>query len=151
MEPGCANGMTGSAVSLPRTVRRSSARCSSLMTSSTTDTDVTPGTAETACVTRLVIVSRIGQPETVRYTSTRTAPSGAIWTSLTMPSSVSGRLISGSWTVARAAVTASSVGEPVSVSDIVAFGLLRRGSPQAAGDGVDLRVRAALPLYGGEV
>src|SRR3954463_4305299 len=36
-----------------------------------------------------------------------------------MPSSVSGRLISGSWTVARAAVTASGAGEPVSVSDIV--------------------------------
>ena len=58
--------MTGSAVSLPRTVRRSSARCSSFMTSSTTETEVTPGTAETAWVTRLVIVSRIGQPETVR-------------------------------------------------------------------------------------
>src|SRR3954447_1929957 len=65
-----------------------------------------------------------------------------------MPSSVSGRLISGSWTVARAAVIASSVGEPVSVSVIVAFCLLRRGSPQAADDGADLRVRAALPLYG---
>ncbi len=36
-----------------------------------------------------------------------------------MPSSVSGRLISGSCTVARAAVTASSAGEPVSVSDMV--------------------------------
>src|SRR6476620_6934881 len=94
-EPGWANGITGSAASVPRTVLRSSARCSSLMTSSTTCTDVTPGTADTAVVTRLVIVSRIGQPATVRYTSTRTEPSPPIWTSLTMPSSVSGRLISG--------------------------------------------------------
>src|SRR3954464_6631884 len=111
------------------------------MTSSTTETAVTPGTADTAWVTRLVIVSRMGQPATVRYTSTRTAPS-AIWTSLTMPSSVSGRLISGSWTVARAAVTASSAGEPVSVSDIgrcVSF----HGNPPGGrpGDSGDLRNR----------
>src|SRR6478609_11643189 len=84
-DPGWANGMTGSAVSLPRTVLRSSARCSSLITSSTTCTPLTPATAETAVVTRLVIVSRMGQPETVRYTSTRTEPSGSICTSLTMP------------------------------------------------------------------
>src|ERR687884_762523 len=71
-EPGWANGITGSGASVPRTVRRSSARCSSLMTSSPTCTEVTPGTADTAWVTRLVIVSRIGQPETVRYTSTET-------------------------------------------------------------------------------
>src|ERR671929_1033932 len=120
-EPGWANGMTGSAASVPRTVRRSSARCSSLITSSATCTEVTPGTADTAWVTRLVMVSRMGQPATVRYTSTATEPSAPIRTSLTMPSSVSGRLISGSWTVARAALTASSAGEPVSVSDIVAY------------------------------
>src|SRR3712207_6837730 len=65
-EPGWAKGMTDSAESEPRTVRRSSARCSSLITSRTTDTDVTPGTADTAWVTRLVIVSRIGQLATVR-------------------------------------------------------------------------------------
>src|ERR671916_3065082 len=65
-EPGWANGMTGSGASVPRTVLRSSARCSSFITSSPTWTDVTPGTADTAWVTRLVIVSRIGQPETVR-------------------------------------------------------------------------------------
>src|SRR4051794_14057296 len=35
-----------------------------------------------------------------------------------MPSSGSGRLISGSWTVASAAFTASSAGDPVSVSDM---------------------------------
>src|SRR5437764_11354478 len=91
-EPGWANGMTGSAASVPRTVLRSAARCSSLITSRTTWTEVTPGTADTAVVTRLVMVSRIGQPATVRYTSTRTAPSAPICTSLTMPSSVSGRL-----------------------------------------------------------
>src|SRR3954453_1897353 len=119
-EPGWENGITGSAASVPRTVRRSSARCSSLITSSTTCTEVTPGTAETAWVTRLVMVSRIGQPETVRYTSTRTVPSAPTCTSLTMPSSGSGRLISGSCTVARAALTASSAGESVIVSDIVA-------------------------------
>ncbi|MFP5370446.1 MAG: iron-sulfur cluster assembly protein [Actinomycetes bacterium] len=65
-DPGWAKGMTGSAASVPRTVLRSSARCSSLITSRTTDTEVTPATADTAWVTRLVMVSRIGQPETVR-------------------------------------------------------------------------------------
>src|ERR671926_526805 len=64
-EPGWAKGMTGSAASLPRTVLRSSARCSSFMMSRPTWTAVTPGTAETAWVTRLVIVSRIGQQRTV--------------------------------------------------------------------------------------
>src|SRR5918998_6377952 len=120
-EPGWAKGMTGSGASVPRTVLRSSVRCSSLMTSRPTCTEVTPGTADTAWVTRLVIVSRMGQPATVRYTSTRTAPGSPptpSCTSLTMPSSVSGRLISGSWTVARAALTASSAGDPVSVSDM---------------------------------
>ena len=58
-----------------------------------------------------------------------------------MPSSVSGRLISGSWTVARAALMASSAGEPVSVSDIVCVCLLRRGTP--ARGGLDLRDRVA--------
>src|ERR687886_2195852 len=87
-EPGWENGITGSAASVPRTVRRSSARCSSLITSRPTCTEVTPGTADTAWVTRLVIVSRIGQPATVRYTSTATEPSAPIRTSLTMPSSV---------------------------------------------------------------
>src|SRR3954452_21183362 len=67
-----------------------------------------------------------------------------------MPSSVSGRLISGSWTVARAAVIASSVGEPVSVSVIVAFCSFDGGARRRPDDGVDLRVRAALPLYGGD-
>src|SRR4051812_50209509 len=51
-----------------------------------------------------------------------------------MPSSVSGRLISGSWTVARAAVMASSAGEPVSVSDIVACVSFDGGTRSAIGD-----------------
>src|SRR4051794_7143170 len=51
----------------------------------------------------------MGQPETVRYTVTATAPSAPISTDLTIPSSVMGRLISGSFTVASASRTASSV------------------------------------------
>src|ERR1700710_2033423 len=142
--------MTGSGASVPRTVFRSSERCSSLITSSPTCTEVTPGTAETAWVTRLVIVSRIGQPATVRKTSTRTAPSAPICTSLTMPSSVSGRLISGSWTVASAALTASSAGEPVSVADIVACASFDGGLDPAVARGGGRPARSVrLPLYGG--
>src|SRR5690242_1528096 len=55
------------------------------------------------------MVSRMGQPETVRYTVTATAPSAPISTDLTIPSSVMGRWISGSFTVASASRTASSV------------------------------------------
>ena len=64
-EPGRANGITGSAES-PRRLRRNAVRCSSLITSSSTRTPLTPGTCSTAAVTREVIVSRIGQPATVR-------------------------------------------------------------------------------------
>src|SRR3954447_14573857 len=73
-EPGWANGITASGVP-PRRFLRMSARCSALMTSSSTLTEVTPGTRETASVTRLVIVSRIGQPATVRYTPMSATPS----------------------------------------------------------------------------
>src|ERR1044072_3946853 len=66
-EPGWGNGITASAAP-PRRPLRISERCSSLMTSSSTRTEVTPGTRETASVTRLVIVSFIGQPATVRNT-----------------------------------------------------------------------------------
>ena len=62
-----------------------------------------------------------------------------------MPSSVSGRLISGSWTVARAALTASSAGEPVSVSVIGAC-VSFDGGPWSGGrpeNGGDLRDRVA--------
>ncbi len=97
IEPGSANGMRGSSA-LPRSILRSSVRCSSLITSSSTWTEPTPSTADTAEVTRCVIVSRIGQPRTVRYTSTVTAPSEPMDTLLTMPRSVIGRRISGSST-----------------------------------------------------
>lgn len=64
-EPGFANGTSRSAL-VPRSAAASSLRCSSLITSSATSTPVTPSTPETASVTRWVMVSRIGQPETVR-------------------------------------------------------------------------------------
>src|SRR3954452_17349605 len=65
-----------------------------------------------------------------------------------MPSSGSGRLISGSWTVASAAFTASSAGDPVSVSD------MRDESPSTGNPGAGLppagsRARGRLSLYGG--
>ncbi len=63
--PGLANGISFSGAP-PRSRLDSSLRCSSLITSSSTSTPVTPGTAVTASVTRVVMVSRIGQPETVR-------------------------------------------------------------------------------------
>src|SRR3954449_7744653 len=67
-----------------------------------------------------------------------------------MPSSGSGRLISGSWTVARAAWTASSAGEPVSVSDIVASVSLDGNPPPAVGPRRRRPARSGHPpLYGG--
>src|SRR3712207_9202150 len=66
-----------------------------------------------------------------------------------MPSSGSGRLISGSWTVASAALTASSAGDPVSVSDM-------RGVSPSTGDPSHVRARTCSDpargrpsLYGG--
>ena len=64
-EDGWAKGITRSGAP-PRTRLCSSLRCSSLITSSSTRTSVTPGSGATAPVTRLVMVSRIGQPATVR-------------------------------------------------------------------------------------
>lgn len=64
-EPGLANGTSRSAVP-PRSEEASSLRCSSLITSSSTVTPVTPSTRDTASRTFAVIVSRIGQPATVR-------------------------------------------------------------------------------------
>ena len=55
------------------------------------------------------MVARIGQPATVNQIATLTVPSAAIATSLTMPSSVIGRWISGSCTWASAARTAASI------------------------------------------
>ena len=94
-EPGLANGISGSGLpplSLPCRVLR----CSSLITSSSTCTRVTPSSLPTAAVTSRVMVSRSGQPATVSQTSTRTVPSGRISVFLTMPRSVIGRWISGS-------------------------------------------------------
>ena len=64
-EPGLANGISRTGSS-PRSSVCSCWRCSVLMTSSSTATRVTPGSAPTAVVTRSVMVSFIGQPLTVR-------------------------------------------------------------------------------------
>ena len=101
-EPGRAKGMSFAG---PWSSSRSAARWSSDITSSVTSTPATPGTAPTAVVTRSVIVSRIGQPPTVSRTVTATRLSSVTVTPATMPSSVTGRRISGSSTVARAALT----------------------------------------------
>ena len=86
---------------------RRSVRCASVITPRSTATEDTPGTADTAAVTSVVSFSRIGQPETVSSTRTVAEPSGATLTRSTMPSSVIGRWISGSWTPASAAVIAA--------------------------------------------
>src|SRR5437762_7088955 len=76
-DPGRANGISF-AWAPPRTRSCNWRRCASSITSSTTWTSLTPLTAETAAVTSLVIVSRIGQPGTVSQTPTVTAPAGLI-------------------------------------------------------------------------
>ena len=114
-EDGWANGISRS-WRPPRSWVCSSRRCSSLITSRSTVTPDTPGTAATAAVTSRVMVSRSGHPETVRYTSTRTLPSAATLTLFTMPSSVIGRRISGSLTRASASVTCSVLGGGVSAN-----------------------------------
>src|SRR5690348_16721300 len=108
-EVGWANGITGSDLP-PRSLVCSARRCSSLMTSSWTRTEETPGSLPTAVVTSRVMVSRSGHPATVRYTSTSTAPSAPTLMFLTMPSSVMGRWISGSCTPSSAWVTCSALG-----------------------------------------
>src|SRR4051812_48702585 len=110
-DDGLANGTSRSTA--PDCARRffcRSCRCWSDITSRATETLVTPSTLPTAAVTSRVIVSRIGHPATVRYTPTVTRPSAAMSTDFTMPRSVIGRRISGSLTVASAALTCSSVG-----------------------------------------
>src|SRR6478735_4849246 len=82
-------------------------RCSEVITPSWRSTPVTPGTRVTAAVTSRLIVSLRGQPATVSSTVRWTTPSASISTESTMPSSVIGRLISGSLTVASAALTCS--------------------------------------------
>src|SRR5215470_8328966 len=118
-DDGWANGISRS-TRPPRSRACSSRRCSSLITSRSTVTADTPGTAATAAVTSRVMVSRSGQPATVRYTSTLTRPSGAMSTFLTMPRSVIGRRISGSLTRASASVTCSVVGGGVSADGLMA-------------------------------
>src|SRR5919107_4266899 len=86
-------------------------RWASSMTPKATDTPVTPGTARTAAVTSLVSRSRIGQPTTVRSTRTSTWPPSEMLMASTMPSSVMGLWISGSFTFERAARTCSTAGE----------------------------------------
>ena len=108
-EPGCENGMTGSP-SPPRSCFLSRTRCSGLMTPISTDTDATPSTADAAAVTSSTIFALSGQPAVVRSIATVTSPAPATSTSRTMPSSVMGRRISGSMTVASAARTASTRG-----------------------------------------
>ena len=108
-DAGLANGISRSGAP-PRSLPCSSRRCSSLITSRSTRTCVTPARLPTAACTFDVIVSRSGQPETVSQTSTRTAPPGPTSTFLTMPSSVIGRWISGSWTPASAVITCSVLG-----------------------------------------
>src|SRR5262252_2562349 len=125
-DDGWANGISRS-TRPPRSRVCSSRRCSSLITSRSTATAVTPGTAATAAVTSRVMVSRSGQPATVRYTSTLTLPSGAIPTLLTMPSSVIGRRISGS-------LTCSVVGGGVSADGLMASCYVARG-PNPGGVG----------------
>ena len=71
---------------------------------------MTPATAVTAAVTSRLMVSLRGHPATVSSTWTETAPSSATSTESTMPSSVMGRLISGSLTPARASMTCCCVG-----------------------------------------
>src|SRR4051794_29587211 len=99
----------------PCNVVRRDCRCSSLMTSSETDTELTPGTRSTAAVTSRVMRSRKGQPCVVSRMPTVTWPPSATSTEATMPRSVMGRWISGSLTVARAARMSSFVGRLMAV------------------------------------
>src|SRR6478672_5340847 len=104
--PGWENGISRWAWPARR-VSCSPERCSAVITPSWRSTPVTPGTRVTAAVTSRLIVSLRGQPATVSSTVRWTTPSASISTESTMPSSVIGRLISGSLTVASAALTCS--------------------------------------------
>src|SRR6478609_8576335 len=108
-EPGWANGISRWAWP-PRSVSWSPERCSGVITPSVRSTPVTPGTFVTAAVTSRLMVSLSGHPATVSSTWTATEPSSATSTVSTIPSSVIGRLISGSLTVARASITCCCVG-----------------------------------------
>src|ERR1700683_3006239 len=128
-EDGWENGICGSGRP-PRSWVCRLRRCSSLITSSSTLTEETPATLPTAAVTSRVIVSRSGQPATVSHTCTRTAPSAAIAMSLTMPSSVIGRWISGSCTPSSATETCSVVGGEIGGGGITSwYGAAVQGGP----------------------
>src|SRR6478609_3232361 len=108
-EPGWATGISRWARPSLRISLRP-ARCSAVITPRVRSTDATPGTFVTAAVTSRLMVSLSGQPATVSSTWTATEPSSATSTVSTTPSSVIGRLISGSLTVARASITCCCVG-----------------------------------------
>src|SRR5687767_3342563 len=108
-EPGWANGISRWARPSLRISLRP-ARCSAVITPRLRSIDATPGTLVTAAVTSRLMVSLSGQPATVSSTWTATEPSSATSTVSTIPSSVIGRLISGSLTVARASITCCCVG-----------------------------------------
>ncbi len=112
---GRANGISFSGAP-PRRLVRSVERCSSLITPSWTDTEVTSGTALRAAVTSRVMVSFIGQPGTVSRMVALTSPVSAASTASTIPSSVIGLRISGSLTLVRAACRASREGAGMSLS-----------------------------------
>ena len=104
-ESGRTNGISRSG---PRNCNFNFARCSSLITSSSTITFETPSILETAFSTLETIDSRIGQALIVRKTATVTSDP-FIEIDLTMPSSVIGLWISGSSTVSRDLRTFASV------------------------------------------
>src|SRR2546421_470938 len=75
LEPGWANGMTGSAAPGPRRLACSSLRCSGLITPKSISTPATAGTALTAAVMSARSLSRIGQPATVSRMPSSATPS----------------------------------------------------------------------------
>ncbi len=104
---GSANGIARSAMP-PRNCRFISARCSSLIAPRVSSMPQTPGTEVTAAVTSCSMVLFIGQPGMVSSTVSETTSSASTVSDSTMPSSVIGRLISGSITPSSAFRTAAS-------------------------------------------
>src|SRR6478735_11039878 len=108
-EPGWANGISRWACPSRSTSWRP-ARCSAVITPRLRSTPVMPSMPPTAAVTSRLMVSLRGQPATVSSTVRCATPASSISTESTMPRSVMGRLISGSLTVASAALTCSRLG-----------------------------------------
>ena len=94
-DPGWAKGISRCAWP-PVSPLRISVRCSLVITPSSRSTPVTPSTFSSAAVVSRLMVSLSGQPATVSSTLTLTTPASSIETESTIPSSVMGRLISGS-------------------------------------------------------